>query len=326
MNKRLVLIVMIIVMALSACAAAPTRTSNNIATEAEYAPGAPAPSMGKGEGGMFDRDQGIMAPVEMPAAEPSSQNVPQARRLVIRNANLTIVVDDPAQAMSAVSRMAEEMGGFVVSSNLYKRTNDSGREFPEANISVRVPAERLNEAMDQIKSLVRDPQVDVTSENVSGQDVTKEYTDLQSRLRNLEETESQLREILGSATRTEDVLAVHYQLTQIREQIEVIKGQIKYYEESAALSSISVMIQAQAAVQPIQIGGWQPVGVARDAVQALVNTLQVLGSVAIWLILYALPVLLLIFLPLRLLWLLFRRLRKNGSRVYPTPPPPSASA
>jgi hypothetical protein len=325
MYKRLILIVMIALLALSACAAAP-RSENTAASEGGFA--APsAPEMMESE--MYDRDnRGILAPVEMPAAEPgpAGQVVPEARRLVIRNANLTIVVDDPAQAMTTISRMAEEMEGFVVSSNLYKRSNESGREFPEANINVRVPAERLNEAMDLIKALVRDPLVDVRAENVSGQDVTKEYTDLQSRLTNLEETEKQLREILGSATRTEDVLAVHYQLTQIREQIEVIKGQIKYYEESAALSSIAVTIQAQAAVQPIEIGGWQPVGVARNAVQALVDTLQVLGGVAIWLILYVLPVLLLIFIPLRLLWLLFRRTRKNGSKVYPTPPPPSASA
>jgi hypothetical protein len=323
MYKRLILILTIAMLLLSACAAARTE-ENTAASEGGFAPPA-APDMKESE--MYGRDsQGVMAPVEMPAAEPgpAGQTVPEARRLVIRNANLTIVVDDPAMAMTTISRMAESMGGYVVSSNLYKRTNDSGREFPEATINVRVPAEQLNDAMAQIKGLVGDPTVDVRAENVSGQDVTKEYTDLQSRLRNLEETEKQLREILGSATRTEDVLAVHYQLTQIREQIEVIKGSIKYYEESAALSSIEVMIQAQAAVQPIVIGGWQPVGVARDAVQALVDTLQVLGSVAIWLILYALPVLLLIFLPLRLLWLLFRRLRKSGSKVYPTPPPPSA--
>lgn len=324
MNKRLVFIVTIAMLILSACAAAPSASeASRAAGEPGFAVEAPAmPAPGEGQ---MARDMEFKAPAEMPAPAPAGQVAQEVRRLVIRNATMTIVVDDPVQAMTTIGHMAEEMGGFIVRSNLYKRANETGREFPEAYINVRVPAERLNEAMDQIRALVNDPKIDIPTENISGQDVTKEYTDLQSRLRNLEETEAQLREILGSATKTEDVLSVHYRLTEIREQIEVIKGQIKYYEESAALSSIEVTIQAKAAVQPIEIAGWQPVGVARDAVQALVNTLQALGTVAIWLVIYALPIALVIYLPLRLLWMLFRRLRKGGSRVSPTPPPPSAT-
>ena len=56
---------------------------------------------------------------------------------------------------------------------------------------------------------------------------------------------------MEEATKTEDVLSVFNQLTQVREQIEVIKGQMQYYEQSAALSSISVELYANAAVQPV---------------------------------------------------------------------------
>ncbi len=158
-------------------------------------------------------------------------------------------------------------------------------------------------------------------ENISGEDVTKEYTDLRSRQKNLEEAEQQLREIMASAKRTEDVMAVYQQLTQVREQIEVIKGQIQYYEESAALSSISVVIQAQAAVQPLEVGGWQPVGVVRDAVQALINTLQVLASAAIWAVVYLLPVGLMILLPLGLVvWIIRRAVRNTKARTPAIPP------
>jgi hypothetical protein len=178
----------------------------------------------------------------------------------------------------------------------------------------------LNEALVQVKKLVKDPTKDVKSETISGQDVTKEYTDLQSRLTNLQQAEAQLREIMASATKTEDVLSVYNQLTQIREQIEVIKGQIKYYEESSLMSSIAIVIQAQAAVQPLEVGGWQPVGVARNAVQALIDTMQFLGNAAIWLGLFVLPVGLVIFLPLRLLWWLLRRNRKAPKAPTATPP------
>jgi hypothetical protein len=124
------------------------------------------------------------------------------------------------------------------------------------------------------------------------------------------------------------VMTVFNQLTQVREQIEILKGQIKYYETSANFSAISVVLKAQASVQPLSIGGWQPVGVARDAVQALLNTLRFLANVIIWLIIFFLPLALVIFFPLRLLWVLFRRWRAkhkiNRSTPPQTPTPPAA--
>jgi hypothetical protein len=326
MNKRLVLIFLILMLSLSACSAAqPTNATGqrggvemeggfpesappSPAEEPAFAmPEVPAADKGfSGGDGVTENSGGVQADVE---------------RIVIRNANLTIVVVDPGQSMTAITRTAETLGGFVVSSNLYKTTSSNGREFPEANITVRVPAAKLGEAMDAIKALVKDPQKDILTENVSGQDVTKEYTDLQSRLKNLEETESQLREIMGSATRTEDVLMVYNQLVQIREQIEVTRGQIQYYRESADMSAITVLLKAAEAVEPLDIGGWQPAGEARDAVQALINGLQVLGNIVIWLALFVLPIALLIFLPLRLLWVLLRRNRKSGKPQTPAAPP-----
>lgn len=319
MSKRLMIIILIAVFLLSGCSAARATAP---ATGSSAAPGFAMPEMDQSAGNGQRKDAYQEAPAAAPQAPSEAGS--DVQRIVIRNANLTIVVEDPGQSMTAISRMAESMGGYIVNSNLYKSTGQNGQEYPEANITIRVPAEKLNDAMDQIKALVKNPGSDVRGENVSGQDVTKEYTDLQSRLKNLEETEKQLREIMGSATKTEDVLSVYRELTSIREQIEVIRGQIKYYEESAALSSISVVLQASAGAQPLEIGGWEPVGVAREAIQALIDTAQVLGSIIIWLILYVLPIALLIFIPLRLLWALIKRWRNNRKPVV-VPPGPSGS-
>ncbi|HLA99363.1 MAG TPA: DUF4349 domain-containing protein [Anaerolineales bacterium] len=274
---------------------------------------------------------------EAPAAEPLvrevfvevdrgaggiSPSVPSldVERLVIKNANLTIVVDDPGASMDAIGRMAEEMGGFIVNAQLYQTRLESGAEVPRASITVRVPAERLNEALERIRSKSdRDP----LDENINSQDVTSDYTDLQSRLRNLEATEAQLTEIMGSATKTEDVLAVYNRLVEVREQIEVIKGQIQYYEQSAALSSIGVELIANEAVQPLTIGGWQPVGVAKSAIQALINTLKFLAEAAIWVVLLILPTLIAIsvvfILPLSLAWRALRRRRLSRKLTAPLP-------
>lgn len=219
-------------------------------------------------------------------------------RMVIKNASLSIVVENPRATMDAISLMAENLGGYVVSSNLYQIQTDSGLEVPEANITIRVLAENLDQALETIKSGAGE----ILSENVSGEDVTQEYTDLESRLRNLERAEEKLAEFLEQAQDTEDVLSVYNRLVEVQEQIEVIKGQMQYYERSAALSSISIYIQANEAVQPLKIGSWQPVGVAKKAIQALINTLKVLGNMLIWIGLYILPVALILFFPVRWAW------------------------
>ncbi len=244
----------------------------------------------------MSQEAGVMpeaAPMEARSAAVSNtfdSSLNDVERLVIRNANLSIVVKSPAESLDAIMRMATDMGGFVVDSSLYQRQTPTGVQVQEARVTVRVPADRLDQAMDQIKALVDNPATDVLNENVTGQDVTKEYTDLQSRLRNLEDAADKLREIMDSATRPEDVLAVFNELKNVNEQIEILKGQIKYYEESAAMSAISVFIQAQETIAPLSVAGWKPQGVAREALQALIYAYQWIANAVIWLALFCLPI------------------------------------
>jgi hypothetical protein len=131
----------------------------------------------------------------------------------------------------------------------------------------------------------------------------------------------QLQQIMDSAVRTEDVLSVYSQLTSIREQIEVIKGQMKYYEDAAELSLISVELVANESVQPLTIGGWQPVGVAKSAIQALINTVKFLANAGIWIVIFIIPVMLLVFgPPVLIIWAILRWRNKRIAARLPRPP------
>jgi len=231
-------------------------------------------------------------------------------RMVIKNASLSIVVEEPGTTLDAISNLAVELGGFVVSSNLYRMEVEGGLEVPQANITIRVPVEKLDQALADIKSGAGQ----ILNENISGQDVTQEYTDLASRLRHLENTEQQLTVIMEQAYETEDVLSVYNRLVGVQEQIELTKGQIQYYEQSAALSAISVNIQANEAVQPLKIGNWQPVGVAKRAIQALINTLEFIANLLIWIALYILPVVLVLYFPVRWIWKGLKKLFTRGKK------------
>ena len=206
--------------------------------------------------------------------------------------------------------MAVEMGGFVVSSNTYQATTSNGVKVPEGNITIRVPAENMDAALDRIKADV----VEVQSEERSGQDVTREYVDLQSRLKTHEQAAEQLSKILEQKTESSEVIEVFNQLVYHREQIELLKGQINYIDEAAALSAISVVVIAEESLQPLEIGGWRPVGVARDALQTLINFFQGFVNVVIYLIILIIPAGLLL---LGLLWLVWKVFRFAWKKLFP---------
>jgi hypothetical protein len=269
---------------------------------------------------------------EMPAAEPAydmgyemaAEEVAEERgatsgvgefakeidRMVIYNADMRISVEDPEVTMQTIIQMVEDAGGFVVYSNLYKTYTDRG-SLPQANITVRVPAGRLDSMMESIKGLTPNPKDDVLSENVSGQDVTAEYTDLESRLRNLEAAEQALVKMMDDAKEPQDVLDIFGELTYYRGEIEIVKGRMRYLEESAALSALTVDIVAKKSLQPIEIVGWEPKGTAKRAIEALIDAGQFIVDAVIWFGIFCLP----FVLPLGVVvYFLVRYLRKRKAQ------------
>ena len=253
-----------------------------------------------------------------PGAEDASNsgtNVQTQERLVIENADLAIVVKDPKRRMAEINALANEMGGYVVSSNLFQSFTSFGKEVPEATIVIRVPSERLDEALTRIK----EGAIDINYENRTGQDITNIYVDLQSQLKAKQAAEAKLLEIMDQATRAEDVLAIYLQVQQVQTEIEMLKGQIQYYDESVATSAISVRLIAEEGTQPIEIGPWTPSGAAREAIQDLILFVQDFVEVLIRFVLLTLPALVLIAIPLFLVYLagraVYRRVRRSRVEV-----------
>ncbi len=310
MYKKISIALLVFTLLLTACAAAANDSRSIMPSVAPVESVVQAPAM----------PQALESASGSKSAYSLDQTAASVDRLVIKNASLSISVNDPQKSMDTISKMAEAMGGFVVTADMYQQSLSNGAKVPQVSMTIRVPAEKLDEALATIKKETDQP---IISENESSQDVTAEYTDLNSRLTNLQVAEKQLQEIMGNAIKTEDVLAVYSQLVSVREQIELIKGQMKYYEQSAALSSISIQLIANAAVQPITIAGWQPTGVAKEALQSLIRTLQSLANFGIRLVILYVPTLLAIFVPLGLIaWgivALVRRMRKPKVAVTPAP-------
>ncbi len=283
----------------------------------------------------YDGGYAEEAPAAMPTAmgrdEYSDKGVANAtgevKPMIVTNADMSIVVVDPIKSQQDIIEIAIGMGGYVVNSSTYQTETRSGITVPGASVTVRVPSDKLKDLMTRVEGLTEGIENGVISKNVSGYDVSKEYTDLGSRLRNLEDAEKQLTKIMQEATTTQDVLSVYYELNNIRQQIEVIKGQMKYYEDSSSTSALAVNLQAEETIEPLTIGGWRPAGTARDAVQTLLDVLRWLGDAAIYIGLFCLPIIILLGVPAFFIIRGIRRwVKKNKAAKAEAQPPAEPKA
>ena len=193
-------------------------------------------------------------------------------RMIVRNGDMSLVVEDVTDARDEIAQLAVRLGGWVVSSQI------SGEEEEMRGwISIRVPDETFDQALTEIRGLA----VRVTSESTSSQDITEEYVDLQSRLKNAEATESQYLALLEKAVTVEDTLKIYAALTQIRYEIEQIKGRMQYLERISAMSLISIDLRPVATAAPLVRPGWSAREIAKSAIRGLTSFGQGLGTAAI---------------------------------------------
>ena len=185
--------------------------------------------------------------------------------------------------------MADGMGGWVVSSNVYQYGQTKA-----GTIAIRIPIEQFDAGMRQIK----DASLEVRSETTNSQDVTEEYVDLEARLANLEATADRVRNFLDEARNVEEALAVNQELSRLEGEIESLKGRMTFLSQSAAFSSLTVDLTPDELSQPIEIAGWRPGGVAKSAIEALISAFQGVANIAIWGFLFCLPLGLLVGIPL----------------------------
>ena len=120
----------------------------------------------------------------------------------------------------------------------------------------------------------------VTTDTISGQDVTEEYVDLQSRERNLRATEESLLRLYDRAKNVEETLSIQRELTTVRGEIELVQGRIKYLDQRSAYSQITLNIQPVTSPPPPK-PTWDPGEVVEQAWDASLAVLQVMATAII---------------------------------------------
>jgi hypothetical protein len=213
-------------------------------------------------------------------AEQSDAAAAQSR--VIVNTNLTVEVGDLRDAYASASGLARAAGGYVAESRI--TTDDDAKG---AFLRLRVPAEQHDGLLNALRGL----SADVASEQTNAREVSAEYTDLQSRLVNLQRAEEQYQTLLGRAGSIDEILKVTAKLDSVRGEIEQVQGRANLLASQSDFATIALTLSLPApAPAPVADSGLpSPARVFVDAGEAsltvahgVLNVVAVLAVVVLW--------------------------------------------
>ncbi|NLW88488.1 MAG: DUF4349 domain-containing protein [Clostridiaceae bacterium] len=150
---------------------------------------------------------------------------------IIYTALISVEVNDVKEAMDEITAKVTEFDGYISGSDYYNKDRVAG------TVTARIPPGKLSELTEKIGGLGK-----VLSTKLSSDDVTFQYVDIESRLKSAEAQEKQLLELMEKATEIEGILAVRYELARVQEEIEVYKGQLRYYDNMVDFSTVTIQL------------------------------------------------------------------------------------
>lgn len=203
---------------------------------------------------------------------------------LIYKANLTMEVEDYAAAQSEVRNMITLSGGYIIGFTESMSEYEKGGTF-----IMKIPASGFSPFLNSLEKIKNEG----IQRNIEGQDVSEEYVDLESRLKAKQLMESQYIEFMKKATKSADLVAFANQLGAIQEQIEQIKGRMRYIDQNVSFSTVELRLyQTDKSIADIQQKEQGPL--LTRASDALTSSLHALSVMFQWLIVFlaaALPIL-----------------------------------
>ena len=245
------------------------------------------------------RSMAVAKQVSSDAMAASGDVAAPMERKIVRNADMSIVVDDIDTVVSRVTALVAEQQGFVVHSSRFG-TGDEER----ASMSFRVPSEGLDAVLAQVREWANN----VENEQTSARDVTEEFIDTEARLNSLTATEAKYLDLLTRAETVEETLNVQRELENVRYRIESAEGRLRFLRQTTSLSLVNLEISTTERAKPLLVAGWNLTDVATSAIRGLLSTARAIVNVLIWVVVF-IPIWVPLLFGLR--WLLRRR--RNGA-------------
>lgn len=228
------------------------------------------------------------------ANSAASPDLLDAERRVIQTGSLSLRVENLQEALRQAEAIANAHGGYV------ENQNDSGSQdqLPRGNMTLRVKSIHFSDVMNQLRALG-----EKLSESTNREDITRQYADIEGRLRALRAEEESYVTMLRAAKKVGELLEIKERLGSVRQELESYESQRRALANLSTLSTISLSMEQRVKPgQPEKEAGWAE-DTWSSALNALTSAGRFLGRLVIFIFVFA-P----IWLPPALLfWWLARR-------------------
>ncbi len=180
------------------------------------------------------------------AEAPEVNESATSQRKLIKTVDLSVETKDYDNLMVSLEKQIEELGGYIESLGAYNGSYYSGRVNRSANITARIPADKLDGFVKQIGE-----EANVVDRNESVEDVTLQYVDLDSHARMLEEEQERLLELLENAQTIEDIITIESRLSEVKYQLESMKSQLRTFDNKVTYSTVHIYIDEVKELTPV---------------------------------------------------------------------------
>jgi len=174
-------------------------------------------------------------------ADEQSEMTPTNRKIIHR-AELQLNVKNLESTQLTIEGKVSEYGGYIVESNVHRESEES----ISARLTVRIPEQHFQNFLTDAEGEA----AEVLNRNVTGEDVTEQYIDLESRVNSKRIVEERLLGFMGKAEKTEDLLKISSDLSEVQEEIELIVGKMKYLENQTSFSTIEIAMYENSVIVP----------------------------------------------------------------------------
>lgn len=196
----------------------------------------------------YERAEEAAAMKEQPASNGST--LPAGRKWIITG-NMETETDDLDAALSAIREKITALGGYIENQNSYNGSTYNGRRYRNSNLTVRIPADRLDAFTDAVQGCVN-----VVSSSRDAQDVTLTYVDTESRIAALRTEQSRLMELLAQADNMSDLLEIEARLTDVNYELERYSSKLRTLDNQIDYATISLFISEVKEYTPVEEPGF----------------------------------------------------------------------